>query len=195
MNHIHLFEKFNIVSHLKKRGIDVNKTRVLIDEKTDDVYFFLYNFSGQMVGYQKYNPHYKKVGQNNLDDPRLTKYFNWVSEEGYGRKIAAWGIESLKFTDKYIFVTEGIFDIARIHECGYPGIAALCNNPSDSFKSWLATLPQKKIVIYDNDKAGKKLIPLGDYAFSVDGHKDINDLSVDEAKIFIDSCIKKIESN
>ena len=61
MNHLLLFEDFDIFSHLKGRGIDPGKTRVIIDEQSSDVYFFLYNLSGQMVGYQKYNPLYKKL--------------------------------------------------------------------------------------------------------------------------------------
>ncbi len=43
MNHILLFESFNIISHLKERGIDPDKTRVIIDDKTDDVYFFIFD--------------------------------------------------------------------------------------------------------------------------------------------------------
>jgi hypothetical protein len=46
MKYILLFEKYEIISHLKGRGVDPDKTRVIIDEKTDDVYFFLYNLSG-----------------------------------------------------------------------------------------------------------------------------------------------------
>ena len=52
MKHLLLFEAFDIITHLKGRGVDPNQTRVIIDEKTEDVYFFLYNLSGQMVGFQ-----------------------------------------------------------------------------------------------------------------------------------------------
>ena len=191
MKHILLFEAFDIISHLKGRGVDPNQTRVIIDEKTEDVYFFLYNLSGQMVGFQKYNPNYQKTGQSNLDDPRMAKYFTWVTEEGKGRSIGVWGLESTKFTDEYIFITEGIFDAARIQEAGYPAIAVLCNNPSDSLKSWLATLPQKKIVIYDNDGPGRKLIKVGDFSYTVPRDKDVNDLTPEEAKVFLEDCLIK----
>ncbi len=195
MRHLKLFEEFegeHISKHLIGRGVDPSKTRVIIDEETEDSYFFLYNLSGQMVGYQKYNPNYVKTGQSNLDDPRMAKYFTWVSEEGLGRKIAVWGLESLDvMNDKYVFITEGIFDAARIQEAGYPAIAVLCNNPSDSLKSWLKTLIQKKIVIYDNDKAGRKLMSVGDFSYTVPSGKDANDLSPDEAKEFIEDCLKK----
>lgn len=192
MKFIYLFEKYNILSHLKERGIDVTKTRPIIDEETQDVFFFLYNLSGQLVGYQKYNPNYEKTGQNKLTDPKLAKYFTWVTEEGNVKKNAVWGLESIKLTDKFMFITEGIFDAARIHEAGYPSISVLGNNPSPGIKSWLNTLPQKKIVIADNDIPGRRLKLLGDYSFNTEVGKDINDLSVEEAKIFLNSCLNKI---
>jgi len=191
MKHLLLFEAFDIITHLKGRGVDPNQTRVIIDEKTEDVYFFLYNLSGQMVGFQKYNRNYLKTGQSNLDDPRMSKYFTWVSEEGKGKAIGVWGLESTQFGDEYLFITEGIFDAARIHESGLPAIAVLCNNPSDSLKSWLATLPQKKIVIYDNDDPGRRLIKVGDFSYTVPRDKDINDLTPEEAKVFLNDCLEK----
>ncbi len=200
MRYLYLFEDFNpgddMLSHLSGRGIDHTKTRYILDEDSGDTFFFLYNLSGQMVGYQKYNPRYDKKGQNSklLIDPKKTKYYNWVGDEPEGKKIAVWGLESLKITDKYLFITEGIFDIARAHEAGYPGIAVLCNDPNPQLGYWLKTLPQIKIVIYDNDKAGEKLIKLGDYAFSVDNGKDLNDLLPEDAKEFLDNIINYIEN-
>jgi hypothetical protein len=195
MKYLKLFEEFegeHISKHLISRGIDPSKTRVIIDEETEDSYFYLYNLSGQIVGYQKYNPNYVKTGQSNLDNPRMAKYFTWVSDEEKGKKIAVWGLESFDvMKDQYVFITEGIFDAARIQEVGYPALAILCNDPSDSLKSWLKTLPQKKIVIYDNDKAGRKLIKAGDFAYTVPSGKDANDLTPEEAKSFIQDCLTK----
>lgn len=187
-----LFEDFNLLRHLKNRGVDTEKTKVVIDEESGDTFFFLYNLSGQMVGYQKYNPKYPKKGQSKSEDPKKVKYYNWIGNEEHSKKIAVWGLESYSFTDKYLFITEGVFDIARAHEAGYPGIAVLCNDPSPQLRFWLETLPQIKIVIYDNDKAGEKLIKLGDYAFSVEEGKDLNDLSPEDAKKFLDDIIAKI---
>jgi len=191
MKHILLFESYDIINHLKGRGIDPDKTRVIIDEKTQDVFFYLYNLSGQLIGFQKYNPNYEKTGQSKLGDPRMAKYFNWISDEGKGKAIAVWGLESTQFDDDYLFITEGIFDAARIQEAGLPAIAVLCNDPSDSLKGWLSTLSQKKIVIYDNDGPGKKLIKVGDFSYTVPHDKDINDLTPEESKVFLDDCLVK----
>ena len=194
MKHLLLFESFDTESHLKGRGVDTNKTRVIIDEETGDTFFFLYNLTGQMVGYQKYNPAYPKKGQKDLGDAKITKYYNWVGDEQDGKKIAVWGLESYDIKSKYLFITEGIFDIARVHEAGYPGVAVLCNDPNPQLAFWLKTLPQTKIVIYDNDIPGRKLRKFGDYAFSVEDVKDLNDLSPEDAKIFLDNIIKTIEN-
>ena len=191
MKYLIKFESYDVLSHLKERGVDKKSTRFIFDQQSGDVYFFLYNLSGKMVGYQKYNAEYEKTGQSNLDDPRMAKYFTWVSEEGKGKAIGVWGLESTQFGDEYLFITEGIFDAARIHEAGLPAIAVLCNNPSESLKSWLATLPQKKIVIYDNDAPGRRLIKVGDFSYTVPRDKDINDLTPEEAKVFLNDCLKK----
>ena len=188
MKYLLLFEAFDTKSHLKDRGVDVNKTRTIIDEDTGDTYFFLYNLSGQMVGYQKYNPEYPKIGQNKVLSPRHVKYYTWITHD----KVGVWGLESTKFTDEYLFVVEGVFDAARIHECGYPAIAVLCNDPSESMTSWLNTLPQKIIVIHDNDVPGMKLKKVGDYTFSVKGAHDMNDLSIEEAGEFLKGCLDSI---
>lgn len=189
MKYLKNFESIDISNHLKSRGLNDNN-RVVIDEETGDTFFFLYNLSGQMVGYQKYNPNYPKKGHS----PKMLKYYNWIGDEEKNKKIAVWGLESYDMNDKYLFITEGIFDIARAHEAGYAGVAVLCNDPSAQLRHWLQTLPQIKIVIYDNDKAGEKLIKLGDYSFSVENGKDLNDLSSSEAKKFLDNIIKEIES-
>ena len=194
MEHISPFDNFDIRVHLKTRGVDPERTQIIINEETSDVFFFLYNLSGQMVGYQKYNPKYKKTGQGKSLDPKLVKYYNWVADEDHGKMIAVWGLESYDISNKYLFITEGIFDIARAHQAGYPGIAVLCNDPNKQMSFWLKTLPQIKIVIYDNDKAGSKLKKLGDYSYSIHGGKDLNDLSPEDAKIFLDDIIEEIES-
>lgn len=191
MKHLKLFESY-IEDHITDRGIDLSKIKPIIDEQSGDVFFFLYNLSGQIVGYQKYNPNYEKKGQRLAADPRLVKYYNWITDEDKGKMIAVWGLETYDIENRYLFITEGIFDIARAHQAGYPGIAVLCNSPSQQLKNWLDTLPQKKIVIFDNDKAGKELAKLGDYAFSVNSGKDLNDLSPSEAKEFLDNIINSL---
>jgi len=182
------------IDHLKQRGLNQN-TKFIYDELSGDTFFFLYNLSGQITGYQKYNERYPKTGQNRLDDPRKAKYFIWAGDEGSGKKLAVWGLETTKIDDKYLFITEGIFDCVKIHNAGYPGIAVLCNDPSGSMRNWLNSLPQKKIVIYDNDRAGRRLRSVGNYSFCVPGdNKDLGDLTQEEANQFLKDCMNEIEN-
>lgn len=48
-----ILNELDIKQHLLDRGIDFNKTHVVIDEENDAAYFFLYTLSGKLVGYQR----------------------------------------------------------------------------------------------------------------------------------------------
>jgi hypothetical protein len=179
MNFQNIFEaveKESIKAHLKSRGMDLSRTALVYDEETKTANFFLYNLSGKLIGYQKYNPAGTKNPKS--DTPKeLWKYFTYATKEGTGSSIAVYGLETYDIKDKYLWITEGIFDVNKIHNAGEPGIAVLANNPSPSLKSWLNTLPQKKIVVCDNDEAGQKLKSVGDYFISAPmPYKDLGEM-------------------
>jgi len=146
----------NIEKHLRDRGIDPRRTGVIVDKKSGLVTFLLYNLSGQLVGYQRYNPKGHKFSDSNKD-PLMAKYFTWVSKdpETKTRMLAVWGVDTIR-PGKPLFIVEGIFDAAKIHNAGYPAVAVLANDPKH-LRSWLKTLPNKRIVIYDKDAMTKTL--------------------------------------
>lgn len=175
--------EINILSHLKSRGIkDFNGIHV--DQESGDTFFTLYNFSGQIVGYQKYNPNYPK-GSDLFDKNR---YFNLNNKS---HNLLVWGIQSFHLDEHLLFLTEGIFDAVKIHNAGYPAFAILGNNPLH-LRSWINTLNRIVVVIYDNDSAGQKLKKFGDFAYSVDDGKDLGDLTQSKANAFIENIIKDI---
>lgn len=178
-----LFESINIKSHLYNRGLDPNTQGVYFDEETGTAHFLLYNLSGQLVGHQKYNPNLPKEGGLGPNG----RYYSYVTKG----KTAVWGLQSYDPNSEFLFVTEGIFDAVKIHNAGYPAIAVLANDPAP-LKSWLRTLNHIIVVISDNDAAGRKLNKFGDYHFSVNGGKDLGDLSQEDANTFIDDIIKII---
>jgi hypothetical protein len=49
------------------------------------------------------------------------------------KKIAVWGLESYDNSSKYLFITEGIFDIARVTESGYGAVLGNDPNPQLGF--------------------------------------------------------------
>lgn len=182
----------DIISNLKDRGIDPDKTKVFVDKEKNIAFFLLYNLSGKLVGYQMYNPNgikginYSNNSGKNIDRKDLMRYYTYITRENDKVKhIAVYGLETYNYKEKYLFVVEGIFDAIKLHRQGLPAIAVLTNDPK-IFKEWFRILPQKIIVIKDNDKAGNKLTNFGDESFTVpDGFKDLGDMSDDEVKEYI----------
>jgi DNA primase len=67
-------------------------------------------------------------------------------------------------TPHVVFLTEGIFDAARLTERGYSALAALTNNPTKDLRNWLSMLNRKVVAVCDNDAAGRRLAKFGDVA-------------------------------
>ena len=181
-----LFE--DIEDHLRSRGLDPKKTQVIMDKETGKATFLLYNLSGQLVGYQRYNPAGTKTKNN---DPVLGKYFIYVTKESEkSSKIAVWGMETVYEHSKIVFVVEGIFDAIKIHNAGYPAVAVLSNNPK-ILKSWFTILGKASIAILDNDKAGSTLKNVTNrYVVVPDPYKDLGDMPQEEVTQFIKQILK-----
>jgi DNA primase len=139
----------------------------MLDETERVVTFYLWNLSGQLVGYQQYRPEGAKVGQKN---PKEAKYFTYRKQP----TLALWGLESLHLSPDVVFLTEGVFDAARLTEKGYSALAVLSNDPSRDLANWLSMLNRKVVAVCDNDKAGKRLAKFGDVAVFTD-EKDLGD--------------------
>lgn len=187
-------EMNDIILRLKTRGVDLEKTKAVIDKEHNYTSFLLYNLSGKLVGYVNYNPQVDKAFHQKTDQAKkmttdemkaMMRYFSYVTKQDKINEIAVWELETVKHTDKVLFITEGIFDIIKIHNQGLPGIAVFANNPK-WIKPWLSILTQKKIVIYDNDKAERKLAKLGDVSYTVPEHyNDLGDMTDLEVKNFL----------
>lgn len=181
----------DIESHLRSRGVDPSHTQVIMDKENNMATFILYNLSGQLIGYQRYNPN----GDKKLHgDTLAAKYFTWVTKESPGTsKLAVWGIENIDKNNPNLFVAEGIFDAIKLKNAGLPAIAVLTNNPK-LLKSWFTILNKNTISITDNDAAGKKLGNITDETYSIpdnltkdDGTpiKDLGDMSQEQVNQFL----------
>lgn len=147
----------NMLVHLKSRYLDLDLHRPMVDDVERVATFFLWNLSGQVVGYQQYRPEGEKKPQNN---PKQGKYFTYRKQP----TLAVWGVESLHLKSHVVFVTEGVFDAARLTSRGYPAVAVLSNNTGWDLKNWLSCLNRKVVAVCDNDDAGRKLAKFGDQA-------------------------------
>ena len=162
-----------MLTHLFSRYFDPSKyAGVTVTEEC--VTLPLWNLSGQWVGYQTYSPSQPK---KEVGDPKLQKYFSWVTKPAASKnaELAVWGLETVSWTDKVLFLTEGVFDAARLHWHGLPAVATLSNNPVH-LTSWLKTMPSVKVACVQGDTAGQKLTKYGDECVMLPEGKDIGDL-------------------
>lgn len=156
-----------VLEHLKDRHLDVDLHRPMVDEVERVATFFLYNLTGQLVGFQQYRPEGDKKPNNN---PLLGKYYTYRKQP----TLAVWGVESLFLSPNVVFVCEGLFDAARLTERGFSALAVLSNNPNSDLKNWLTCLNRQVVAVCDNDAAGRKLAKFGDCCvFTTD--KDLGD--------------------
>ena len=158
-------------THLLSRHLDLDLHQPMLDEENQVATFYLWNLSGQLVGYQQYRPAGEKKPNNN---PKLGKYFTYSKQP----TMAVWGVESLHLTPNVVFLTEGVFDAARLTARGFSALAVLSNNPTPDLKNWLRCLNRRVVAVCDNDTAGKRLAKFGDVAVFTDDH-DLGD-STDE---------------
>jgi hypothetical protein len=153
--------------HLLNRHLDLDLHRPMLDEAEGVATFYLWNLSGQLVGYQQYRPAGEKKPQNN---PKEGKYFTYRKQPTH----TVWGVESLDLSPSVVFVCEGLFDAARLTERGFSALAVLSNNPNSDLKNWLTCLNRRVVAVCDNDAAGRKLAKFGDCCvFTTD--KDLGD--------------------
>lgn len=174
-----MVQGMNLLEHLKSRHLDLNLHRPVLDHENNIATFFLYNLSGQLVGFQQYRPLADKKASNS---PRESRYFTFRKQP----TLALFGVESLHLTPHVVFLTEGVFDACRLTEKGYSALAVLSNDPSPQLHEFLRCLNRKVVVVADNDSAGRKLAKFG-HAVVFCEEKDLGDS--DDA--FVQSLVEK----
>lgn len=172
----------NILEHLKGRHIDLNLHRPMIDEIERVATFYLYNLSGCIIGYQQYRPGADKTKNNH---PKEARYFTYRSKE----TLSVWGIESLHLTPGIVFLTEGIFDAARLTNKGCSALASLTNNPTKDLRNWLQMLNRRVVAICDSDVSGNKLAKFGTTYEVVQGAKDLGDATDEYVEYLINKYV------
>jgi len=165
--------------HLRNRWFDTEKyPNMTVD--AESATFRLWNLSGKLVGYQTYTPSLPKI---HVDDPRQARYYTWVTkpEASKNAELAVWGLETVAWNGRYLFLTEGVFDACRLHWHGLPAVAVLSCNPVP-LKSWLTAMPQHKVACVQGDKAGSKLAKFGDSCVMLPEGEDVGSLTETQFK-------------
>lgn len=158
--------KFDMHDHLRERHFYPGKYSGVSVTETE-MSTLLWNLSGEVVGYHVYRPHGDKKSKVNEEK----KYFTHVTKG----KSAVWGLETLDWSRPYLFITEGIFDAARLHYHGLAAIAVLGNNPQH-LGNWLKTLQYTAIAAVQGDKAGLMLALTTNSAIFLPEGNDVDDL-------------------
>lgn len=137
--------------------------------KRNVVQLFYVGIYRENYGYQTYRPLCDKTLNN---APYNCRYFTYRNKN-YST-ILVWGLESYYISNGPIFITEGIFDAARITKRGCTAFATLTNKPPKDYRNWLQMLNRPIISICDNDTAGIKLSYYSDFFEIVpDIYKDL----------------------
>ena len=116
--------------------------------------FYLYDFGGNLTGYQQYRPLGDKSYRRN---PKEGKYFTHITP---GR-VGVWGLQ-YHCPSPIMVITEGVFKAVRFHNLGINAIAVLSNDPVHLKQQlYLLSLTYDLVVVPDPDKAGSKLTKYG----------------------------------
>lgn len=169
-----------VLQHLNDRHMNMELHRPVVDEVGGVATFFLWNLSGQLVGYQQYRPN----GDKKSVSRDTAKYFTYVT----GASVSVWGVESLHLTPNVVFVCEGVFDACRLTKRGVSAVAVLSNDPSHSVRQWLKGLGRTVVVVADNDGAGRRLATAGDYLVHPDAH-DLGEASEDFVALLLEKFV------
>ena len=166
-----------IQRNLVQRGVDPERTHLIIDEDAGVASFLLYNLSGQLIGFQQYRPDAPKT----IRGPEA-RYWTQISKG----QTPVWGLDSLSPSSKRLFIVEGIFDAAKLHRQGEAAVAILGNAKSRGVQGWLEVLPQTIIAVLDRDEAGSALKAGADIHLTVPApHKDLGDMTDAEVAAFL----------
>lgn len=159
-----------MLEHLHSRHLDTKLHTVWVDNDDLVASFPLWNLSGQMIGYHQYRPDKTKELPNN---PKEGRYFT-KRKDG---RVGLWGMESWSLTDT-LFVTEGVFDAARLTQRGASALAVLSSDASRATKRWLWCVRRVRrvVAVCDNDAAGEWLRELGHDSVVAEG-KDLGESS------------------
>lgn len=161
----------DLLKHLESRWFNPSLYNGVWIEPDRSITVAMWNFSGQMVGYQKYQPGAPRLHNNGVN----TRYFTWFGEG----KIGAWGLESVDWQGGDLFLVEGIFNASRLHWHGLQAVAVIANDPKH-LRNWLSQLPHRKIAVLDGDAAGAKLAKYGNISLPMPQGQDVNSLSEPE---------------
>lgn len=179
-----------IREHLRGRGLDPDGPGILLDEERGIATFLLWDLSGRLCGYQQYNPEGTKRIRNDEAHRFQLKYFTYAGIEGDGsragrKKLVAYGFESLRVGQDFLFLVEGVFDAVKLHNLGLPALAMLANDP-EHLRPLVRALGRWTVALCDRDDAGRRLASCADASLSVpEPFHDVGDMPQEDVELWL----------
>lgn len=172
-----LVRKLNL--HLLARNFDPDLyENIVLNHEENVLTVYLHCLNGKLVGYQQYRPDCNDKRTNN---PKLARYFTYRTPGN----IAVWGLETLDYSRKRLYVVEGIFKASALHMLGHNAVALLTGSPSIDMLNWLRSLPFELYAIGDNDDTGKRLVRAVGNGTCFE--KDVDEYSLEELESLLGS--------
>ena len=175
------YTKQELEAHLRERYLDLRLHRPILSDEGVAT-FYLWTTTGRLAGYQQYRPFADKKMSN---DPKEGRYYTYRSPG----TMSLWGTESLYLSPSVVFLTEGIFDAARLTSKGYSALALLSNNFQPELHNYLRFLNRRVVAICDNDEAGRRLSKFGHESVTVAEFKDLGE----STNCYVDSLLDQYQ--
>lgn len=134
-----------ILNHLYSRGFTENLINIInpaIDDNEGVATFYLWNLSGQLVGYQQYRPGADKTKSN---CPRDARYY--THRRGSKERVAIGGLETYHWAP-YVCAVEGIFDAVPLWVRGIPCVF-MCGIPDEQTQHFMRVQPKPVLSFLD----------------------------------------------
>lgn len=167
-------EDADLIMHLATRGCHAGKYRLSVGEGV--AVFPLWNFGGQLKGYQQYRPFAPKQTNN----PKEARYFTRSFEP------CLWGLEYLP-AEGPVFVTESIFKACALHNAGFNAVACLGSNIQPQLRQQMLLTWYQWVCVGDDDAAGLKFSRSFKRGFV---SRDLDELSVAEVRELAEEALK-----
>lgn len=148
---------FNLLEHLIGRDCDFTSDKSVIPDPVNNVATFLiWNLSGELAGYQRYNPMTTDKKTNN---PKEARYFTRVKKGRY----APYGLEQYA-QDEPLYIVEGVFDLFSMRKAGANNVLAILGSkPPNNFFNFLKSHQNEIIRVIDGTGDDKvKRLHLGE---------------------------------
>lgn len=170
-----------LYEHLLSRGLDPKDYHCVIDEDECIATFFLFDLTGRITGYQRYNP---RSTDKKCNDPKLGRYYTYTPRG----TDAIFGLET---DDKRgpLFVCEAVFKQAAIRNAGFNAIATLGSDPK-RLRPWFGIIEQTRplIGIGDNDPAGEKFVRRVGYGTT--SPTDLDEMGTEDVRVLCRNLIE-----